>query len=79
MMLIHRGGQDGKPYILSTRAAVVGEGDEPRAKGYTVVAHQQFRSMEDMKFYDGECGAHTGVKRKSKGLGVQEMPLVVYY
>lgn len=78
-MLTHCGGQDGKPYILSTRAAVVGEGDEPRAKGYTVVAHQQFRSMEDMKFYDGECGAHTGVKRKSKGLGVQEMPLVVYY
>ncbi|KAK1833140.1 hypothetical protein QBC39DRAFT_255286 [Podospora conica] len=72
--------KDGKPYIISSRAAVVGEGEAgPRAKGYTVVAHQEFKDLEDMRFYDGECGAHLGVKKASKMLGVVEMPLVVYY
>jgi len=53
--------------------------DDPRSKGYTIVAHTEFANLEDMKYYDSECVAHLALKKASKGLGVTEPPLIVYY
>ncbi|KAK0655843.1 hypothetical protein B0T16DRAFT_451475 [Cercophora newfieldiana] len=66
----------GQPYILSTQASVV---NDPRSKGYTVVAETQFSNLDDMKYYDTECAAHTSLKMGARSLGVTEPPLVVYY
>ncbi|KAK0633157.1 hypothetical protein B0T14DRAFT_417587 [Immersiella caudata] len=59
-----------------TQASVV---NDPRSKGYTVVAETQFSSLDDMNYYDTECAAHTNLKKGARGLGVTEPPLVVYY
>jgi hypothetical protein len=52
--------------------------DDPRNKGYTLVARTVFESKEDMDFYDNECGAHGEIKAVLKGKVVDGPPLVVY-
>ncbi|KAF3765016.1 hypothetical protein M406DRAFT_331330 [Cryphonectria parasitica EP155] len=67
----------GKPYIAYLCAGRSNR-EDPRNKGYTLVAHTKFRTMEDMRFYDNECEAHQELKALVKGLGV-EAPLTVYF
>ncbi|KAK5660692.1 hypothetical protein OQA88_12056 [Cercophora sp. LCS_1] len=67
----------GKPYILSVQAAAIN--NDPRSKGYTVVAETEFANHDDMKYYDTECPAHLVLKKASRGLGATEPPLTVYY
>jgi len=62
--------------MRSVQASVV---NDPRAKGYTIVAETEFANLDDMKYYDAECPAHMSLKKNSWGLGVTEPPLVVYY
>ncbi|KAM3562740.1 hypothetical protein MY1884_001642 [Beauveria asiatica] len=61
--------QDGKPYIKSL---IVGSAEEdPRSQGYTVVCKTEFASMDDMRFYDDGCPAHSEFKATARGLGVE--------
>ncbi|KAM3505387.1 hypothetical protein MY10362_002984 [Beauveria mimosiformis] len=61
--------KDGKPYIKSL---IVGSAEEdPRSQGYTVVCKTEFASMDDMKFYDDGCPAHSEFKATARGLGVE--------
>ncbi|KAM3440698.1 hypothetical protein NHJ13734_003155 [Beauveria thailandica] len=61
--------KDGKPYIKSL---IVGAAEEdPRSQGYTVVCKTEFASMDDMKFYDDGCPAHSEFKATARGLGVE--------
>ncbi|KAK3365146.1 hypothetical protein B0T24DRAFT_598450 [Lasiosphaeria ovina] len=69
--------KDGKPYILFIISGMAG--DDPRSKGYTVVAHTAFASIDDMNYYDSECAAHKTLKKAGASLGVAEPPLVVYF
>ncbi len=58
--------QDGKPYIL---ACEVGEaGQDPRSKGWNIVARSTFASKADMDYYDNECEAHKELKVLAKPL-----------
>lgn len=52
--------------------------EDQRSKGYTVAVQSAFASLEDMKYYDNECPAHAALKKTASGLGIPEMPLVVY-
>ncbi|PMB73630.1 hypothetical protein BM221_001053 [Beauveria bassiana] len=61
--------KDGKPYIKSL---IVGSAEkDPRSQGYTVVCKTEFASMDDMKFYDDGCPAHSEFKATARGLGVE--------
>jgi len=62
-------------YPFSTQASIV---NDPRSKGYTVVAETQFANVDDMKYYDTECAAHMTLKKGTRALGVTEPPLVVH-
>jgi len=53
--------------------------DDPRSKGYTVVAGMEFDSLDDMKYYDAECSAHGELKKKASSLGITEPPLAIYF
>jgi len=53
--------------------------EDPRTKGYTVVAETTFANLDDMKYYEDECPAHLALKKASRTLGVAEPPLTVYY
>ena len=33
-----------------------------RSQGYTLVAKSEFKTLEDMKFYDADCEAHQSLK-----------------
>ncbi|KAI9741167.1 MAG: hypothetical protein M1834_002880 [Cirrosporium novae-zelandiae] len=68
--------QDSKPYIVSCTAGKTF--DDARNKGYTLVAKTVFKDLEDMKYYDVECEAHTKLKGMAKGK-VSEPPLTCYY
>ncbi|KAK4157012.1 hypothetical protein C8A00DRAFT_30106 [Chaetomidium leptoderma] len=66
--------KDGKPYILHVQAGrLLGD---PRSNGYTVMAQTTFASLEDMKYYDTACPAHTVLRKMAVEL-VTERPLVV--
>jgi hypothetical protein len=68
--------QDGKRYI---RSLVVGSAEEDRrAQGYTVVCKTEFANMDDMKFYDDACTAHSQFKETAKTLGVEGL-IAVYF
>jgi hypothetical protein len=51
--------------------------DDPRSRGYTVIADQSFANLDDMKYYDTECPAHTVLKTAIKEF-LAEPPLVIY-
>ncbi|KAF2642576.1 hypothetical protein P280DRAFT_395276 [Massarina eburnea CBS 473.64] len=68
--------KDGKPYIQM--AAANHAHDDPRNKGYTLVARTVFASKEDMDFYDNECAAHGEIKATLKAKVVDGPPLVLY-
>jgi len=53
--------KDGKPYILTCDARKLHE--DPRSNGYTVLGMTTFASLEDMKYYDDSCEAHTALKK----------------
>jgi len=53
--------------------------DDPRAKGYTVVAQAEFATLDDMRYYDTECAAHAALKKVAGTLGLAEPPLAVYF
>lgn len=53
--------------------------DDPRSKGYTVVAEMEFASLDDMRYYDTECPAHGALKKKASTLGITEPPLATYF
>lgn len=57
--------QDGKPYILSVKAALAVA--DQRAQGFTIAAISTFASAEDMAYYDNECAAHADLKAFAKG------------
>ncbi|KAM7209659.1 hypothetical protein V8F20_000062 [Naviculisporaceae sp. PSN 640] len=69
--------KNGKAYILRLSAGIAQE--DPRSKGYTVVAETEFSSLEDMKYYDTECAAHGALKKKASTLGITEPPLIIYF
>ncbi|KAK3330519.1 hypothetical protein B0H66DRAFT_66029 [Apodospora peruviana] len=69
--------KNGKPYILRVSAGLAI--DDPRSKGYTVVASTEFASLDDMKYYDAECAAHAALKKKASTLGVAEPPLAIFF
>jgi hypothetical protein len=75
-MLTYTQTQGGKPYIVSLQAGPAY--DDARSQGYTLVAKSEFRSLEDMKYYDSECQAHQTLKNGAKDLGVEGM-MTVYY
>jgi len=68
--------KDGKPYILSLVAGQALE--DQRSQGYTLVAKSEFKSLDDMKYYDNECEAHQTLKLGAKSLGVEGI-MTVYY
>ncbi|RFU31154.1 hypothetical protein B7463_g5171, partial [Scytalidium lignicola] len=71
--------KDGKPYILSMQA---GEAEEdPRSDGYNFVSKTEFKSKEDMDYYDTGCEAHQTLKAgaKSAGITIQGLLTVYYY
>lgn len=51
---------------------------DPRSQGYTFAAQSSFMTLEDMKFYDEECGAHGVLKDAVKPLVAGEPPLTIY-
>ena len=53
--------QDGKPYILACETHKLY--DDPRSNGYTVLGKTFFSSLDDMKYYDESCEAHTELKK----------------
>ncbi|EON98758.1 putative stress responsive a b barrel domain-containing protein [Phaeoacremonium minimum UCRPA7] len=69
--------KDGKPYIPFICAGVAM--DDPRTKGYTIVAKTEFWSLEDLQYYDKECEAHAALKKTAATLGLAEPPLTVYF
>lgn len=68
--------QDGKPYIAYLSAGIAH--DDPRSKGYTVVAQSSFYNLEDMKYYDETCPSHQELKKTAREAGLAEPPLTVY-
>jgi hypothetical protein len=53
--------QDGKPYILACESHKLY--DDARSNGYTVLGKTRFASLDDMKYYDDSCEAHTALKK----------------
>jgi hypothetical protein len=51
--------------------------DDPRSKGYTLMYRTRFESLEDMKYYDTDCPAHTELKSKLKPI-LKEPAMTVY-
>jgi len=68
--------KDSKPYILSLAAGKAHE--DPLSQGYTIIAKSEFKSLDDMRYYEKECTAHQALKVGAKELGVQGL-LTVYY
>lgn len=68
--------QDGKPYILSLKANKLY--DDPRSNGYRFAAESTFETVEDMKYYDNECEAHTLLKKEIGPLS-QGKPMTIYW
>ncbi|EKD14540.1 stress responsive A/B barrel domain-containing protein [Drepanopeziza brunnea f. sp. 'multigermtubi' MB_m1] len=68
--------QNGKPYILSLEAGPAYA--DARSQGYTLVAKSEFRSLDDMKYYDEACEAHQKLKTNVKTLG-SEGVMTIYY
>lgn len=68
--------KDGAPYILSLEAGPAHE--DARSQGYSFVAKSEFKTLEDMRFYDEECAAHQVLKVGAKSLGVEGV-LTIYY
>ncbi|PVH89061.1 hypothetical protein DL98DRAFT_161325 [Cadophora sp. DSE1049] len=68
--------KDGSPYILSLEAGPAH--DDVRSQGYTLIAKSEFKSLEDMKFYDEGCEAHKVLKAGAKTLGVEGI-MTVYF
>lgn len=56
--------KDGLPYILSVTAGQAFE--DARNQGYTIAVVSQFKSVEDMRYYDNECQAHAALKKVAK-------------
>ncbi|KAJ5504394.1 Dimeric alpha-beta barrel [Penicillium fimorum] len=67
--------KDGKPYIVA--AAVGASIPDARNKGYNLSVKTTFASIEDMKYYDGECEAHKLLKACAGP--VKEDVLMTYY
>ncbi|KAJ5053772.1 uncharacterized protein L3040_000063 [Drepanopeziza brunnea f. sp. 'multigermtubi'] len=68
--------KNGKPYILSLEAGPAYA--DARSQGYTLVAKSEFRSLDDMKYYDEACEAHQKLKTNVKTLG-SEGVMTIYY
>ncbi|OPB40750.1 hypothetical protein A0O28_0008310 [Trichoderma guizhouense] len=67
--------KDNKPYILSVTAGSTKP--DQRAQGFTVAAHSEFNSLDDMVYYDNECVAHAELKAFAKT--VHQGVMMVYY
>ncbi|RDW81091.1 Dabb family protein [Aspergillus mulundensis] len=67
--------KDGKPYIVAAAAGV--SYPDPRNKGYNLSVKTTFASLEDMKYYDTECGAHKALK--AVAAPVREDVLTTYF
>lgn len=67
--------QDGKPYIQLASASPTH--DDPRNKGYTMVARTVFNSKEDFDYYDTQCETHNNIKAFLKTV-LSEPPLMVF-
>lgn len=52
--------------------------NDPRSKGYTVVAQSSFYSLDDMKYYDETDPSHQELKKIARESGLAEPPLTVY-
>jgi hypothetical protein len=52
--------------------------DDPRSKGYTIVAQSSFYNLDDMKYYDEADASHQELKKTARELGLSEPPLTVY-
>ncbi|KAJ3534957.1 hypothetical protein NM208_g7333 [Fusarium decemcellulare] len=58
---------------------VVGAADEDaRSQGYTFVSKTEFANMDDMKYYDDGCQAHSELKGFVKTLGVEGVMTVFF-
>ncbi|KAH8758912.1 amino acid permease-domain-containing protein [Diaporthe sp. PMI_573] len=68
--------RDGKPYIAYMSAGAAH--DDPRSKGYTIVAQSSFYNLDDMKYYDEADASHQELKKTARELGLSEPPLTVY-
>jgi len=68
--------KDGKPYILSLVAGPSYE--DARNQGYTLVAKSEFKSMEDMVYYDNDCEAHKTLKAGMKTCEPEGIMTVFY-
>ena len=51
---------------------------DPRSQGYTLVSKTEFASLDDMKYYDEECKAHSDLKAFIKELTVEGI-MTVYF
>ncbi|KAM6476752.1 stress responsive A/B barrel domain-containing protein [Trichoderma sp. SZMC 28011] len=67
--------KDNKPYILSVTAGSTKP--DQRAQGFTVAAHSEFNSLDDMVYYDNDCAAHAELKAFAKT--VHQGVMMVYY
>lgn len=65
----------GEPYILSVKAGPAF--DDARNQGYTIAVVSEFRSLEDMKYYDDECAAHQALKKVARS--VHQGVMMVFY
>ncbi|KAI0197922.1 hypothetical protein F4808DRAFT_437554 [Astrocystis sublimbata] len=68
--------RNGRPYILSMVAGPAEEG--PRTEGYTFVNKTEFASMDDMKYYEGECPAHAKVLKVLGEITIDGMMTVFF-
>ncbi|THV46027.1 hypothetical protein BGAL_0425g00040 [Botrytis galanthina] len=69
--------KDSAPYIVSLQAGET-QANDPRTQGFSVVAKTEFKSLEDMKYYEDSCEAHKWFKGEAKTLGVEGMCCVYY-
>jgi hypothetical protein len=70
--------QDGKPYIIT--CDVYKLLDDARSKDYTVVGKTIFNSLDDMKYYDDDCEAHTTLKKNiGPRAGGPTNTMTIYY
>jgi hypothetical protein len=49
-----------------------------RSQGFTFVAKSEFASLDDLKYYDTGCEAHTTLKAGAKELGIEGI-MTVYF
>ena len=54
--------QDGKPYIQKVAPHKTIATDSPMSQGYNFVVTTQFASLDDLRYYDTDCGAHKKLK-----------------